>query len=164
VAFLRMPAYYRYFFLAQIWALVFLLPNIDSILRNFAYKKIVLRLVFVMIFLVHIYSLFFRSWVADSYDSTRTKTLRTYFATEQASKNIFFVYQAPEIVTFFKDNNYYQFLNLAPNLPVGLESLNIINTDKIDRVITNYGQLDNPIFKNYTLETAIDRYVILKRK
>ncbi len=164
LAFLRMPAYYRYFFLAQTWGIIFIIPNLNIILNRYKYKKIVLSLTFAGILSIHLYTLFFRSWVAHSFQSNRTKSLIQYFESMEIKDKIFFIYQAPELVTFIKNKNYYQYVDLAKNIPIGKDSLKYIDSNNIDYIATNASLVDNQLFKNYTEEKKIDRYIILKKK
>jgi hypothetical protein len=68
------------------------------------------------------------------------------------------------LVTFIKNKNYYQYVDLAKNIPIGKDSLKYIDSNNIDYIATNASLVDNQLFKNYTEEKKIDRYIILKKK
>jgi hypothetical protein len=97
LAYLRTPGWYRYIFLANTVALVFLAPAILTLyekgseslrlLRRFPWAPSVL---IALLFIMQTYQLFTTSYLAAYFNSTRTHDLETYIATLPEDSSVFF--------------------------------------------------------------------------
>ncbi len=169
-AFFRTPGYYRYFFPAQMLAILYLYPS----LRLLASKALpssekrastIAILGMTALILFQAYGLLFTSWTAKSYASTRTREMQESFS-NLTSRNIF-LYQVPEVATFLPESSFYQFFYAAPQLPIGESSLKALYSGVPDTIIVNPKDFaDNPgIFSKYKeARKAAGRYLILERR
>lgn len=155
--FLRVPAYYRYFFPAEFFGLLYLIPNLLILAVP---KKVIMGLVALLIILSS-YSLIFTSWTARAYNSKRTFLLENYFHNLGATSTVF-LYQAPELATFAKKDHYYQFFYAAPNVAVGSSSLPYLQKGLPDILIKHSDQ-DMPAYllAKYKKTSSVSIYDIL---
>lgn len=168
LAFFRTFGYYRYFFPAQIMALIYFIPNLDFLFSiksfiPFNLKTVIKSMIIISIYLLQFYGLFFTSWVAHSYQSTKTGDMSLYFS--KIHSNNIFLYQAPEVATFLPIESFYQFFFTAPEIAIGRKSLIMLTSGIPDIVITNSDILskNKEIFLKYPKKIEIDRYSILSK-
>ncbi|KKR66349.1 MAG: hypothetical protein UU06_C0002G0013 [Parcubacteria group bacterium GW2011_GWB1_40_5] len=163
LAFFRTPGYYRYFFPAQVLALLYLIPSAEFIVSKIkifteSKKKIIMVGFVCVLFIIHAYGLLFTSWTAKSYSSTRTQNMQEYFS-KVKSQNIF-LYQVPEVATFLPVGSFYQFFYPAPLVPIGEESLWALSSDALDLVIVNTDNLESfqRQFTTFEKIDTVERY------
>lgn len=174
LAYLRTAGWYRYFFPANIMALIFLPQAIfvtgKSIFARFYATKE--RLIcggmvaaVLLLVLFQAYQLGFRSWVAEHYGSTRTEKLAEYFKEYPRDKTLF-VYNVPEIVVFLPTTNYYQFLKPTDTISLGQEGLGIIAKGVPDGIVLAAAEFDkHPLdFAGYKEKDRVDDYIVLEKK
>ncbi|MFZ1987937.1 MAG: glycosyltransferase family 39 protein [Minisyncoccia bacterium] len=176
--YLRTPGWYRYFFQAQVMALMFFPAALSLIAKHVrtrlprflglpsaAFLKLLCINVIALLPLFQAYQLAFHSYVATYYRATRTAELSTYFEVLPQDKTLF-VYNAPETVVFFKTRAYYQYIAPHPEQLIGEEELSVLSAGTADVVITgDAAYRENPeLFNAYVLAEIINRYVILTRK
>ena len=159
VAFLRTAGFYRYFFLAQFWAVVYFLPSLEIYSRRLSWR-IVLEIFMLSLVLFQFYQLMYKSWVANYWESTQTIELKSALPALVSGKTVF-VYQAPEVVTFLPDNNYYQFLVVEPRIIIGTSSLNLAKQKRPEIIITG---LADKTFSDYRLVSHLNRFFIWIRR
>lgn len=171
VAYLRTAGWYRYFFVAEVLAIVFFINNIYVIyeidlLKRYKHllKYAVIGLV-VIISLVQSYQLFFTSWVASHYHSNVSYDLHNALK-DFDSDTIFYIYDVPEVTIFLPNQKFYQYLQPTPSLDFGREQLEVIDQGIPDALIVNTRRLnDNPeILSKYVAYKTVNSYNILKRK
>lgn len=108
LAYFRNPAYYRYFLVPELLALLYL-PWAPLILspRKIFHQGAML-LVFCLV-LIQFYQLNFTAWVVRYYGSNRTAVAAARLAQLNPIDSVLFD-TAPELVIFLPHNNYYQYL------------------------------------------------------
>lgn len=171
LAYLRISGQFRYLFPAQILALLFLSNSLFAIEPIFEKIKILNKytnMIFVyaicFLCLFGTYGLLFNSWVANYYSSHKTAFWIDYFAKAKENESTFF-YNTPEVTVFSNNRNYYQYLEPAVNMKVGIENINQIEKAVADKIIipSNYYRENMALFERYTLEKNIYKYSILRR-
>jgi hypothetical protein len=168
LAYLRTAGYYRYFFPAQVFALLYLPQSLLYLARN--YGRSIVRVVLIGLFgliLFQAYETAFRSWVAVHYDSTRTQELEKYFSNLSLSEEIF-IYQAPEIVSFVGKHRFYQYVEILPTVrATGKNYQQLVLSGSAQLVITPselFQANKDGIFSHYLVSEKIENYVILMPK
>lgn len=164
LAYLRTAGYYRYFFPAQVFALLYLPQSVLYFMRGRSQFFSQIAIIFLSgLILFQAYETTFRSWVAVHYDSMRTVSLERYFANLPAGEWIF-VYQAPEVVLFAGAHPVYQFVQITPSIRAGDAYAFLVLSGRMPLVITpvDFFQVHvRDIFSQYTITEIIDNYVIL---
>ncbi len=164
LAYLRTAGYYRYFFPAQVFALLYLPQSFLYLFRerSVIYKHIAYAVLFgLIIFQMH--ATFFRSWVAVHFNATRTETLESYFETIPKEQEIF-IYQAPEVVPFAPKDTVYQYTKIIPAVIAGKEYQSRVLLGQAPLVIAPeelFLQESTSTFQHYVVTQTIDRYVVL---
>ena len=160
LAYLRTPGWYRYFFEAQVLGLLFL-PFALSVIKWTRPFQTVIVVLFLML---NVYQLGFHSFVAESYQSTRTAELEAYFGSYPLDVS-FFVYNVPEVVIFLPSRNYYQYIEPRETQLIGEEELPKIKQGIPDEIIlqTSTYEEKKREFELYGVKDTISRYTILKR-
>ncbi len=171
LAYLRTVGYYRYFFLGEFITIIMLPYNLyylsTNILNNNKAKILSLVIVIILI-IMQFYQLVFGSWISHYKNSDQSKSLENFIREIPSNKEIF-VYQAPELVTFIKSENYSQFMDITETIKVGEKSLNRI-TNKLSDIIAinsnpDYIKSINELSHNgYVLYNSIGKYQFLKKK
>ncbi|MFZ2500428.1 MAG: GtrA family protein [Minisyncoccia bacterium] len=161
VAYLRGATYYRYFFLGEVFALMYLPRAIGALWP----KKIpiyVLTILLSLLILFQTYQSFFASWVAEHYSSHRSQELNA-LVTELGTKSVF-IYQAPEAVVFLPTRNYYQYLNILHVAIIGEENLALISNGVFDAVLISRESETQIDLSRYSLIRTRDRYSLWYKK
>jgi len=174
LAFLRMPALFRYFFLANAVMLLYTPSSlgtlvrftaeilhrrnitIPALLRGATYLPVIALIAF------HTHSLFFTSWISNYYGSTQSYTLTEYFRDADPNR-VVFMYEAPEIYLFLPHRNYYQFIRPSglDSLALGTENLELLRQGTPDVVVVEKNFLSDPsLFAKYEIKTELDRYFV----
>ncbi len=164
LAYLRTAGYYRYFFPAQVFTLLYLPQSAFYLARGYGRSFTRAAIICVCgLILFQAYETMFRSWTAVHYNSTRTNELKEYFATLPLSQEIF-VYQAPEVVPFVGKRPLYQYVEITPSIRAGERYTNLILSGQVLRVITYedlYTTHNNTLFIHYKIERRVDSYIVL---
>ncbi len=163
-AYLRTAGYYRYFFPAQVLALLYLPQSIWYLARKgnkvlFAVAGVVLLCM--LAFQAHV--TFFRSWVAVHYSATRTGELESYFETLPHTQEVF-VYQAPEIVPFAYAHAVSQYVLVTPTVIVGERYRPQVLSGTASLVLVPgelYLREATTTFQHYRVSQQIDTYSVL---
>lgn len=167
LAYLRTTGYYRYFFPAQVFTVLYLPQSLLYLVKN--RSKLFFKIAVVCLFglvLFQAYETTFRSWTAVHYDSTRTESLKRYFAELPAGEEIF-IYQAPEVVPFAWRHSIYQYVKITPSIRAGEKYTPLALSGSVLRVITPtdfFQAHSSDIFPRYMRSEEIDSYVILVLK
>lgn len=168
LAYLRTAGYYRYFFPAQVFTLLYLPRTLLYLARG--YGRLLARTTLVCLcglILFQAYETVFRSWVAVHYDSTRTQELEKYFSNLPLSEEVF-IYQAPEVVSFVGKHSFYQYVEILPTVRgTGKNYQYLVLSGKAALVITPedlFQAHKDSIFSHYLISEKIDNYVILTPK
>lgn len=171
IGYLKTAGWYRYLFVGQAIALLFLVPNLENIsdflrvkLKQINFQKAVFCFFLPLLIGFQLYQLLFNSWVAGYYGSKKTAELEAYFSRYSAHNKIL-IYNVPEIVIFLPSENYYQYLKINPAIIRGEEELAKIYQGIFDEIIMSEKD-ENLIdaFKSYKEKQRISKYVILERK
>lgn len=162
LAYLRGAEYYRYFFLGEVFALMYL----PKALGTLWHKKVPAYLLAVSLSLLvsfQIYQSFFSSWVAEHYASHRSRDLGALTA-GLGAKSVF-IYQAPEAVLFLPKNTaYYQYIDITPAIKVGRDYLPLITRGVPDVIISPSETPGKINFSHYTERMTADKYTLWFRK
>lgn len=173
LAFLKSAGYYRYFFPAQVIALIYFPNNIFVLyahLKKYLFNSVsdsdfIPKILLILFILIQLYKTFFGSWISSYHDSTLARDMETYF---KNSKESIAVYEVPEVVVFIgADTPYIQCIQFA-NFTNGIDvcDKNIIE-GKFAKIITNTAAVEkNPsLFNLYGLDAKIGKkYLVLERK
>ncbi len=166
-AYLRSAGYYRYFFPAQVFAVLYLSHSVGSLVRG--RRRIFLHAAGIFLcglLLFQAYQTLFRSWTAVHYDSERTRSLERYFVHLLMEEELF-VYQAPEIITFTGNRPIYQFVQITPSISAGNAYASRVVSGIAPRIITPtefFQEHARTIFSRYAIAEVIDNYVMLEPK
>lgn len=174
--YLRTAGWYRYFFPAQIVTLIYFPAALFYLGawgdRIFPEKSSLLKLlgtaVIAGLVIFQAYQVGFDSWVADSYQSTRSKELGAYFKAWDPVASLF-IYNSPEVVTFLPRHSvYYQFLESNKRVILGQVELERISRERLADVVVliadESGQYPLKFFPGYQVKDRINRYTILERE
>lgn len=159
LAYVRTMGYYRYFFPAQVFGLLFLPIALGTFLRTARGKMLLLASVIVLASF-NLYATLFDSWVADHRFSTRAAVLREFFS-QQDVKTTYFIYQAPEVVPFIPSSQFWQFFNVTKTIRIGEESLFALEFALPDILISDANEKLSTKF--YRQTSMVDRYAVYER-
>jgi len=171
--YLSTAGFYRYFFPANVIALLFLPVALSVILnylngrwswvKNYKLPLVIMPMVLLLL-IVHFFQLGFNSWVANYYHSQRTQTLSSYLKDQDPADSIFF-YNVPEAVVFLPHRNYYQYAALTPVAAIGQEQLIKLTAGVPDKIMTVgiYLTKKEVDFSHYQIKDEVDRYLILEK-
>lgn len=167
LAYLRTAGYYRYFFPAQVFVVLYFPFSVLYLTRG--YDRLISRSTTVLLFgliLFQAYETAFRSWTAVHYDSALTTSFERYFKNLPSGEEIF-VYQAPEAMTFVGERPAYQFVQIAPLVSAGDEYASRVFSGVAPKVITTakiFSDNASSTFSHYAMTDAFGNYVILVQK
>ncbi|MBI3634358.1 MAG: glycosyltransferase family 39 protein [Candidatus Yonathbacteria bacterium] len=163
LAYLRTVGYYRYFFLGQVFALMYF-PLAFSTLLGGKIPKFAIGFIFTLLVVFQFYQTGFHSWVASYYQGTRTRELTAYFKT-QPPEQIFFLYQVPEVALFLPISTYFQYMKVTSTILPGKEQLGKIREGLPDQIVIISEQYDpkDVMFVKYREKRVVDRYTILEK-
>lgn len=163
LAYLRTVGYYRYFFLGQVFALMYFSLTISTLLSGKISKRAV-SAIFALLIVFQFYQTGFHSWVASYYQGTRTRELTTYFKT-QSPEQIFFLYQVPEVALFLPMSTYFQYMKVTSTILPGKEQLEKIGEGIPDQIVMINEQYDpeDVLLAKYRKKKVVDRYMILEK-
>lgn len=160
----RNPPYYRYFFLAEVLGLLFLVPNLFNLVGLSKLWKVLVRGGLLALISIQFYQLALGSWVAGSYGSHRTQVMQETLSSLSSSSPIF-IYQAPEAIVFLKTYNYYQYFSGTKTTEFGAENLSLLTQGKEFTIVTKKDliSLHPELFSHYHITKEFDRYVLLSK-
>lgn len=167
LAYLRTTGYYRYFFPAQVFVVLYLPASALYLVRG--YGRLVPRAAIACLcglVLFQAYETAFRSWTAVHYDSTLTASFERYFANVPLGEEIF-VYQAPEAMTFAGAHPTYQFIQITPSISAGDAYVPRVVSGAVPNVITVikiFNANATSTFSHYVVADAFGNYVMLVPK
>ncbi len=157
--------FYRYFFPAEVLALIFLPLALYQVPFE-KYRGLFLKAcaVFVgVLILFQGYQTFFHSWIAEYKDSTRSALLAGNLQNISKDKSVFF-YNVPEAVIFLPSRNYYQYLWYGENVVRGEENLPLLFQGKYDFVLVDQKfPYTDEILPRYTETARFDKYVLYEK-
>jgi hypothetical protein len=163
IAFLRIIPYYRYFFLGEIFALLYLPSSLWTLWprrvpRFFFHVLIAGMLVF------QTYQCFFSSWVAVHYTSHRSEILTRELGVLPPHTTIF-LYDTPEVSLFLPQGMpYYQYFFDTTKVIIGKEELPVLARGTPDFVLTQSQPLTAPDLSQYKKAKEFDRYTLWQKK
>lgn len=160
-AYLRGAEYYRYFFLGEVLALLYL-PKALEVLRPKKIPQALLAGFLVCLVAFQIYQCFGSSWVAEHYASRRTEALSTLRAIDPSQS--VFVYQAPEAVVFLPTHNYYQYLNILHVAIVGEDNVAALAKGAFDFVVIPQQYEGEVDLSHYSLVKNFDSYALFTKR
>ena len=171
IAYLRTAGWYRYYFVAEVLAIVFFIKNIyviyefEFIKKYIRQTKWIVPTIVAIICLIQGYQLFFTSWVAVHYNSSISYDLDKALV-DLPKSTTFFIYDLPETTIFLPNQNFYQYLQPTESLDFGRDQLDVLKKGIPDILIVNTKRLnDNPeIASNYIKYKVVNSYNILKHK
>ena len=163
LSFLRIEPYYRYFFVREVLALIYL-PLASATLWPKKIPKLFFRLSLALLISFQLYQCFFDSWVAEYYHSHRTAELTQALGTLSATDSVF-VYQVPEIPLFLPAHMpYYQYFFTTPIISVGDDKLHLIAEGVPDMVVMGEAHLEKIDLSHYQKSFEFSRYTLWKKK
>lgn len=172
-AYVRTEGWYRYFFLAEVMAFLYL----PRLLHTWAMElgrwmpsgtKLFHCLTcafLVLLVLGQAYYLGARSWIAADFTRHRTADLENYFLNFDKSKSVF-IYNVPETALFVNGVSYYQYLEVKPYLVVGQNETRELDNGRPDFLILSAEGWEKALarFPRYQKLEVIDEYVIAAKK
>jgi len=167
LAYLRTAGWYRYFFPAEVVALVFV-PNALYVLSGYFKSRNIrdmLPLVIIALLLIaQCYQLVFGSWVAVHNARRTTHDLQAYMATLPKNSS-FFVYNVPAAVIFLPNQNYYQYLVITPSKALGTSTVPVIANVTQYLVIgeNDWGTASTSRFSSFMQVKDIDGTIFAQR-
>ena len=130
----------RYVFPIQALAILFFPYSLHSLLRalsikiNAAHGTRIFLVGIVVLSLLGLYQVSFRSHVADSYTGHFIKDMTAYFSSVPDSTSVFF-YNAPQAVPLFHGRNYYQRFVIFETWILGSEFAPIVEDGLVDMLV-----------------------------
>jgi len=158
LAYVRGASYYRYFFLGEILALMYLpgaLVYLSERIRLPHVRKIALTALGCLV-LLQLYQVCFDSWVADHYKSQRTAALAALRDIPKDSSIL--LYQAPEAAVFLPTPQYYQYLRITKTITVGQENIESLRMGVPDAVVILQEEASRAPLERYRQVGVFDRY------
>ncbi|MHB1086411.1 MAG: GtrA family protein, partial [Minisyncoccota bacterium] len=166
VLFLASRGFYRYFFPAEVLALVFLPLALSEIPVRDRYQRIFRRtcgaLIVLLVFFQG-YQTFFSSWIAEYKDSARSALLGEHLGSLPREASIF-LYNVPEAAIFLPSPQYYQYLNFGDNVIRGEENLALLDDAMLDFVLVDLKfKGTEALSHGYSEKARFDKYVLYER-
>ncbi len=169
-AYTRTEGWYRYFFLAEIPALVFFASSLEIAARTIFPNRrrmqvMSLSCVVVLLISIQSYQLLVGSWVAQHSTRTTTHDLQVYISTIPKDKS-FFVYNTPVAVVFLPSQNYYQYLELNTAVHLGTNQLPLLERASSEYLVTNdrAWQQASSTMQRYRMIKNIDSIIIAQKR
>ncbi|OHA01438.1 MAG: hypothetical protein A3C12_03060 [Candidatus Sungbacteria bacterium RIFCSPHIGHO2_02_FULL_49_20] len=172
-AYVRTEGWYRYFFLAEVMAFLYLprllhtwaielgrwIPSSTKFLQYATYVFLVLLV------LGQSYYLGAHSWIVADFTRHRTEGLENYFLHFDKSKSVF-IYNVPEVALFANGVSYYQYLEVKQYLVVGQNEIRELDDGRPDFLILFADEWEKTLarFPRYQKQEVIDEYVIAAKK
>jgi hypothetical protein len=138
------------------------LPQSLIILRPIKIPRIIAQVSLVLLFIFQLYQTQFNSFVADYRTSVRSRDLKSFAHNIPLDKSLF-VYQAPELVPFLKNVQYYQYMDVTTSINVGEKYLPVLSKGIADLVFVNRDiyKAQPELFVRYGNGRDVDRYIAL---
>jgi len=164
LAYLRTIGYYRYFFLGEMLALMYLpisLFSLATIKFKFLHARVPPLIVGGLV-LAQLFQTVTHSWVVDGYDSYRTRDLSVALSRIGAAQLVY-VYNAPELINFLPSNNYMQYAKVTDTIILGESTMPTLQTGKPDIVLAHFRDSSMPLLGWYKTRVKVDDYVIMEK-
>lgn len=171
-AFLRTQGYYRYFFPAEILAVIFLPSSLWALIHNvrifksITYKRAVFGAALLLVCAVQAYPLFFSSWTATHADNNTAHEYSAFFSSVPTS-TVFYVYDIPEMILFLPSQNYYQYFAPTQQFLFGTDTLPTLERGTPDLLVTtgeHWQALASTTFSRYEVLKMIGDITIGERR
>ncbi|MEK7091928.1 MAG: glycosyltransferase family 39 protein [Patescibacteria group bacterium] len=164
LAYLRNPAYYRYFLVPELLALLYLPVSLERLPLK-KYFRLASTLLLSALILVQFYQLNFTAWVVRYYGSNRSAVAQARLAQLNPQDSVL-LDTAPELVIFLPHTNYYQYLGGTKAWqPLG-EREKFVAPLKPNLVIMSRGLWESVAFSSYPAYAPVEyfsSYLIAKR-
>jgi putative flippase GtrA/aryl carrier-like protein len=158
--------FYRYFFPAEVLALIFLplaLLTFPVRERNRKITRFVGVGVISLLIPFQTYQTFFSSWIAQSRSSTRSSELAEHLGTLPEGSSLF-LYNVPEAAIFFPSRNYYQYLNYGEKVIRGEENLPLLFSGEPDFVLVDQKfTAQDRLLPSYEESARFDKYTLYRK-
>ncbi len=166
VLYLASRGFYRYFFAAEVLALIFLPIALYQVPVNERYRKVFKRSCagfLILLVLFQGYQTLFHSWISEFRSSERSGLLSKHMRNIPIHSSIFF-YNVPEAVIFLSSSNYYQYLRYGDTVIRGDENLALLFSGVPDFLLVDgkFPHTEN-ITPLYTEVSRFDKYILYKR-
>jgi len=140
-AFTRLYGDARYLFPIQVLSILFAPYSAYHILQIVPLKTARIRTFIFsagigLLSLAGLYQLGFHSYIADSYRSTATADLKSYFSNVPPTTTVFF-YNATNVVPFFTGRNYYQHIAMFEKWQLGSDFGAVVRATMPDMLVLN---------------------------
>jgi len=163
LAFLRITPYYRYYFVGEVFALLYFPFALWTIWPR-RIPKFFFHACMVLLIAAQTYQCFFSSFVAAYYNSHRTRDVSQALGTLSTSTSIF-IYNAPELPLFLPAGMpYYQYLFLTPIVILGKEELPLVAQGIPDLVVIKEESASQLDLSSYREMRVFDRYALWQKK
>lgn len=164
--YLKMPGWSRYFFPAQMLALVFLAPSIKILVDRTAKTHAQTLFTYAVILLVGIQlsQLAWFSYVAQYYESQRSEKYTAYFKQLGPHKSVF-LFNAPEVAVFLSSDNFYLYAPVHSSWSIGEGQLKYLREGIPDMVVVTSATRAAHAgdFGKYTLQDKLPNHEVLRR-
>ena len=165
VLYLASRGFYRYFFPAEVLALIFLPLALYQVpLKKYRAHFLKTCTVFVIaLVFFQGYQTLFHSWISEYKDSTRSALLSENLRDIPKEQSVFF-YNVPEAVIFLPSRNYYQYLRYGDNVIRGGENLPLLFAGNPDFVLVDQKfPYTEKILQLYGELARFDKYVLYEK-
>lgn len=164
--YLMSRGFYRYFFPAEVLALIFLplaLLTYPVRERHRGLMRMASFSLITALILFQAYQTLFSSWVSQSLSSTRSAQLEQHLAALPTESSIF-LYNVPEAAIFVPSRNYYQYLRYGNNVIRGEENLPILFEGVPDFVLVDLKFTDTErVLPFYSEMARFDKYTLYRK-
>ncbi len=172
-AYVRTEGWYRYFFLAEVMAFLYLPRSLHTWVMELGrwipsgtkFLQYATYVFLVLLVLGQSYYLSTRSWIAVDFTRHRATGLENYFLHFDKSKSVF-IYNVPEVALFANGVSYYQYLEVKSYLVVGRNEIRELDNGRPDFLILFADGWEKTLarFPKYQKREVIDEYVIAAKK
>lgn len=159
--------FYRYFFPAEMLALIFLpLALFRFPVRERNRKLLAFASITCIAFLtlLQAYQTLFNSWIAEFRSSTRSSELSQHLTALPEGSSLF-LYNVPEAAIFFPSRNYYQYLNYGDKVIRGEENLTLLFEGVPDFVLVDQKFTETArLTEKYEEIARFDKYTLYRAR
>ncbi|MBL8158370.1 GtrA family protein [bacterium] len=165
--YLMSRGFYRYFFPAEVLALVFLplaLATISTPPQRRTITRVGSGVCIAALILFQAHQTVFNSWISEYRNSTRSAELTEHLRNIPEGKSVFF-YNVPEAVIFFESSEYYQYLRYGDNVIRGEKNLALLFSGTPDFVLVDQKFEETERLTGlYTQVDRFDKYILYEKK
>jgi len=176
IAYLRTPGFYRYFFYANVAAILAFPAALELVLKNLitharswntnTLSRDLTILVCVGLVTFQTYHMFTKAYISRTYTTTQIPLLEQYFGTEFESWRQPYVYDAPEIVPFLTGSAYSQYIEGSESgqFAVGIPLEEALASEPGTIILNEKRWYDEPeTFSRYETIVQLQHYVVAGR-